>query len=373
MDWVLDKVVDQSDCGASVGNTKITDLAFADDAVIFAESLEVLVMALQALHEEAKPLGLEVSWLKTKVQTELVVGWAVVASGEAVSWRTARHYAAMEQWRAVLQDTASPLVTTAQPATSSVCRVEQWWRTQGTPGDHGWLTTTTLGNTQKLAPILHHRRCNRANALQCASPCVVGGKWRGRGSLEHKKGGRLALSKDEIVRVAVKEPVDEPELIENTCEEAAVLREVEGEAGVPHLYGVTTDSPPCLVMQLCPGDTLEECLGRGEVRACLLALVQVCGVVRRLHARGITHGDIHERNVLTHTSKAGEVRAFLLDFGLAKRGTDPLQQESDVIDVVATALEMIPDADHLTDLRWRLNTTSSLDEVTALLHEALNL
>ncbi|KAG0722413.1 hypothetical protein GWK47_006041 [Chionoecetes opilio] len=31
-------------------------------------SLEVLVMALEALHEEAKPLGLEVSWLKTKVQ-----------------------------------------------------------------------------------------------------------------------------------------------------------------------------------------------------------------------------------------------------------------------------------------------------------------
>ncbi|KAG0721937.1 hypothetical protein GWK47_045438 [Chionoecetes opilio] len=64
----LDEVVDQSDCGASVGNTKITDLVFADDAVIFAESLEVLVMALEALHEEAKPLGLEVSWLKTKVQ-----------------------------------------------------------------------------------------------------------------------------------------------------------------------------------------------------------------------------------------------------------------------------------------------------------------
>ncbi|KAG0713677.1 hypothetical protein GWK47_015678 [Chionoecetes opilio] len=68
MDWVLDKVVDQSDCGASVGNTKITDLVLADDAVIFAKSLEVLVMALEALHEEAKPLGLEVSWLKTKVQ-----------------------------------------------------------------------------------------------------------------------------------------------------------------------------------------------------------------------------------------------------------------------------------------------------------------
>ena len=67
-DWVLGRVVDQSHCGASVGNTKITDLVFADDAVIFAESLEVLVMALEALHELAKPLGLQVSWTKTKVQ-----------------------------------------------------------------------------------------------------------------------------------------------------------------------------------------------------------------------------------------------------------------------------------------------------------------
>ncbi|KAG0723435.1 hypothetical protein GWK47_042757 [Chionoecetes opilio] len=68
MDWVLGKVVDQSDCGASLGNTKITDLVVADDAVVFFESLEVLVMALEGMHEEAKALGLEVSWLKTKVQ-----------------------------------------------------------------------------------------------------------------------------------------------------------------------------------------------------------------------------------------------------------------------------------------------------------------
>ena len=55
-------------CGASVSNTKITDLVFAINAVIFAESLEVLVMVLEALHEQAKLSGLQVSWPKTKVQ-----------------------------------------------------------------------------------------------------------------------------------------------------------------------------------------------------------------------------------------------------------------------------------------------------------------
>ena len=62
------RVVHQSHCGASFGNAKITDLVFANDAVIFTESLEVLVMAFKTLHEEAKPLGLRVSWPKTKVQ-----------------------------------------------------------------------------------------------------------------------------------------------------------------------------------------------------------------------------------------------------------------------------------------------------------------
>ena len=68
MDWVLDRVVDLSSCGTSIGNITVTDLVFADDAVIFAETLEVLVLALETLSEEAKPLGLKVSWAKTKIQ-----------------------------------------------------------------------------------------------------------------------------------------------------------------------------------------------------------------------------------------------------------------------------------------------------------------
>ena len=57
-DWVLGRTVEQSHCGVSAGNTEITNLVFADDAVIFGESLEVLVMTLETLHEETKLLGL---------------------------------------------------------------------------------------------------------------------------------------------------------------------------------------------------------------------------------------------------------------------------------------------------------------------------
>ena len=59
---------ERSSCGASFGNIKISDLDFADDAVIFAETLDILLVALEVLNEESEPLGLRVSWVKTKIQ-----------------------------------------------------------------------------------------------------------------------------------------------------------------------------------------------------------------------------------------------------------------------------------------------------------------
>ena len=51
---------ERSSCGASFGNVKICDLDFADDAVIFAKTLDVLLGALEVLNEESEPLGLRV-------------------------------------------------------------------------------------------------------------------------------------------------------------------------------------------------------------------------------------------------------------------------------------------------------------------------
>ena len=68
MDWIMGKVVESTGCGASFGEVEITDLDFADDAVIFAEAVDVLSEALETLSEEAEPLGLRVSWIKTKIQ-----------------------------------------------------------------------------------------------------------------------------------------------------------------------------------------------------------------------------------------------------------------------------------------------------------------
>ena len=45
------------------GNVKISDLYFADDAVIFAETLDNLLGVLEVLNEKSEQLGLWVSWV----------------------------------------------------------------------------------------------------------------------------------------------------------------------------------------------------------------------------------------------------------------------------------------------------------------------
>ena len=46
---------ERSSCGASFEN--INDLDFADDAIIIAETLDILLGAFEMLNEELEPLG----------------------------------------------------------------------------------------------------------------------------------------------------------------------------------------------------------------------------------------------------------------------------------------------------------------------------
>ncbi|CAH1233043.1 Hypp565 [Branchiostoma lanceolatum] len=69
IDYVMGRTVAQCACGASFGDITITDLDYADDVAILAELLDVLQLALEVMDRETQPLGLMVSWEKTKVQS----------------------------------------------------------------------------------------------------------------------------------------------------------------------------------------------------------------------------------------------------------------------------------------------------------------
>ena len=199
------------------------------------------------------------------------------------------------------------------------------------------------------------------------------GKLLGSGNFADVYKGRLALSRDQILRVAVKEPVNDADKLAWTAQEAWVLHELAGVEGVPQLYGVTDATPPALVMGLCEGALLQKLYESGEAGMCLRALLKLCGVVRRLHARGIAHGDIHAGNVMVDVSEEAEVEATLLDFGLAERYTDAARQMDDVNEVVTVALQLIPERRELSDVRDSLQCAADLDTVEDLLSDALRI
>ena len=80
MDWIPRSLSKRSSCGASFGNGKISDLEFADDAIIFAETLDILLGALEVLNEKLELLGLRVSSVKTKIQAFIDILDAAILS-----------------------------------------------------------------------------------------------------------------------------------------------------------------------------------------------------------------------------------------------------------------------------------------------------
>ena len=54
--------------GTSLGEAVFTDLDYADDVALLAEMLEILLISLDIMQQEANPFGLEINWNKTKIQ-----------------------------------------------------------------------------------------------------------------------------------------------------------------------------------------------------------------------------------------------------------------------------------------------------------------
>ena len=68
MNWIMEHTVHKGYTGVTIGDEIFTDLDYADDVALLAEMLEVLLLSLSVMNEEAIPLGLHINWSKTKIQ-----------------------------------------------------------------------------------------------------------------------------------------------------------------------------------------------------------------------------------------------------------------------------------------------------------------
>jgi len=68
VNWITNRAAHKGFLGVTVGVEICTDLSYADDVSLLASILEILVLALEILHEESSQIGLEINWSKTKLQ-----------------------------------------------------------------------------------------------------------------------------------------------------------------------------------------------------------------------------------------------------------------------------------------------------------------
>jgi len=64
----LDHTVHRGQVGVSPGSETFSDLDFADDVTLLTEMLSVCILAMEIMQEEAAIFGIEINWLKAKIQ-----------------------------------------------------------------------------------------------------------------------------------------------------------------------------------------------------------------------------------------------------------------------------------------------------------------
>lgn len=136
----------------------------------------------------------------------------------------------------------------------------------------------------------------------------------GRGGNAQVYKGKLTVEGGEKTEVAIKK-LNFPLFVDNV-REAQMLTLLADLKGVPNLHGLTPKAS-LLVMEYCHGETIWDTMTKGQYQRVLEAFVQVCETVQTMHDRHLTHGDIHEKNILVGGDKE-TVEAKLIDFATSR-------------------------------------------------------
>ncbi|XP_042238018.1 maternal embryonic leucine zipper kinase-like [Homarus americanus] len=109
--------------------------------------------------------------------------------------------------------------------------------------------------------------------------------------------------------------------------EAMALHELNGAGGAPILYGVTSEDPQGLVMEYCPGLTLDHFLTSRTKRSCQKVYGAIQKALIKFHARGYAHMDIHPGNIVIDDSSR-PFKVHIIDLGSAARLTNDRKGEA---------------------------------------------
>jgi len=111
---------------------------------------------------------------------------------------------------------------------------------------------------------------------------------------------------------------DDPELVERLLREARAQARVD-HPGVCQVYGVgEEDGRPFIAMQYVEGRHLHDAAEGMTLEQKVLIVQQVAEAVQAAHAVGLIHRDLKPTNIIVAEGPEGELRPYVLDFGIAR-------------------------------------------------------
>lgn len=111
---------------------------------------------------------------------------------------------------------------------------------------------------------------------------------------------------------------DDPELVERLFREARAQARVD-HPGVCKVYEVgEDDGRPFIAMQYVEGPQLDEVARAMTVEQKVLVVKQVAEAVAAAHAVGLIHRDLKPGNIKVSETDDGQIRPYVLDFGIAR-------------------------------------------------------
>ncbi len=112
---------------------------------------------------------------------------------------------------------------------------------------------------------------------------------------------------------------DDPELHQRFIHEAQAQALVEHEHVCRIFEAGEIEGQAYIAMQLIQGETLKSALTKLDLQEKARLMVQVCEGVHAAHRRGLIHRDLKPANLMMEQDEDGQLRAYVLDFGLARQ------------------------------------------------------
>jgi serine/threonine-protein kinase len=144
----------------------------------------------------------------------------------------------------------------------------------------------------------------------------------------------LGLDQPVALKVVLAELAGVASVRERLVREARAAAMLQSEHVARVLDVVTGAGPTYVVMELVEGTDLASHVREGgpmPIPAAVDVALQICEALSEAHALGLVHRDVKPSNVML-TTIAGEPRAKLLDFGLAKALSRPLGADASLTD-----------------------------------------